>query len=132
MAGRFEKKLNKLRLDAKETYDALIDSSALFDEYMSEEDIEEKDELINEMYRIRKALKDTITTKDKITGVKTEIVRPNTEAYLNKIAKKLKDVSKDIDELFAAYCPSDEEEEEIKDVKIKKSGKKTGKKTAKK
>lgn len=128
MASRFEKKLNKLRIDAKETYATLINSSALFDEYMREDDINEKNELINEIYRIRKALKDTITTKDKITGVKTEIVRPNTEAYFNKIAKQLKDVSKDIDELFFTYCPSDEEEEEIKDVKIKKSSKKTSKK----
>jgi hypothetical protein len=104
MSVNFEKKLNRLKGEAKEAYQTLLDSSNLFNEYMDEDDTEWKDSLINEMHRIRKALKSNI----KGPGGKM-VPRPNTEEYLRSINKRLKDASKDIESLFSSYCDSDEE-----------------------
>lgn len=98
MSATFEKKLNKLKVEAKETYELLVKSSDLFNEVMDEEDTEWKDSLINEMHKIRKML------KSKIKDSNGKMVdRPNTEDHLRKVNKRLKNVSKDMMSLFEPY-----------------------------
>jgi hypothetical protein len=103
-----QQKFDLLRKEAKETYELFVDQTESFEQYMDKEDLSWKDDLEDELHRIRKALK----TKLKVKGANGEITfkpRPTTVEYLAPLAKRLNNVSKDMEELFADYLLSDED-----------------------
>ncbi len=105
-----EQKFDLIRKEAKETYNLLVEQTKCFEDLMDEEDLDWKDDLVDELHRIRKALKPTLKHKDKKTKEVSYSDRPTTAEYLLVQVKKLKNVSKDMEELFAPFDADTDEE----------------------
>jgi ABC-type Fe3+/spermidine/putrescine transport system ATPase subunit len=102
-----EQKFDLVRKEAKETYNMFVEQTECFESYMDKEDLDWKDDLEDEIHRIRKALKSKIKVKG---GKEVKMVdRPTTAEYLNTQVKRLKKVCKDMEDLFSVYIPSDED-----------------------
>lgn len=105
-----EQKFNDIKKEAKATYELFVDQFDSFEQHLDDEERDWAKAIENELHRIRKALRTTLTIKDKKNGTVTTKPRPTTKEYLAGINKRLDDVAADITELFSGieFSESDE------------------------
>jgi hypothetical protein len=107
-----EDKLDVLLDEAKDLYsmvgESLGDEGIL--ENLQGEEIEDLQLIYTDLKKIIKRLKPTRKVKDRTTGKIKVIPRKTTREFLKSTQKKIKDSSKDIEDIFDGFGSSSESE----------------------